>query len=115
MCVCDSTLGPSADAATLTLYRSSALISVHQLGRVYLMSAFEELLQNIFFTYDSRRPSELEDYQAVVMATVTDGELTSEPAFTTVGVNVMNEGPAVLLDGQVGSDVSRWIYRLCHV
>ena len=69
------------------------------------MSAFEELLQNIFFTYDSTRPSELEDYQAVVMVTVADGELSSEPAFTTVEVIVMNEGPRVLLDGEVGTGV----------
>lgn len=78
------------------------------------MSAFEELLLNIFFTYDSTRPSGLEDYQAVVMVTVTDGELSSEPALTTVEVNVMNEGPRVLLDGQVGgADYSCLSYLLC--
>lgn len=105
VCVCDSSLGLSADTATLTLYRNPAFVSVHQSGTFYPISAFEELLQNIFFTYDLTRPLDLEGYHAVVKATVNDGDLSSEPAFTTIQVNVMNEGPRVLLDGQVGTKV----------
>ena len=101
MCTCDSSLGSSADPATLTLSRNPLSILIQQSGSVYQSSAFEELVQSIFFAYDPTRPSELVGYQAEVAVTVNDGMFSSEPASTMVQVNVMNEAPRVLLDGQV--------------
>ena len=107
VCVCDSSLGSSADPATLTLSRDSSSILVKQSGTVYSDSAFEELVQSIYFTYDSTRLTNLESYYAVIMVTVSDGELLSPPAFTTVQVNVTNEAPRVLLDGQVYRNMNK--------
>ena len=76
---------------------------MQQSGSQYTESTFEELIQSIFFTYNLTSPqADLESYQATIMVTVSDGNFTNQPAaFTSVRVNVMNEAPRVLLDGQV--------------
>ena len=104
VCVCGSShTAPAADEATLTVSRNSTSILVQQSGSQYTESTFEELIHSIFFTYDPTSPqADLQSYRAMIKVTVSDGDFTNQPpAFTTVLVNVMNEAPRVLLDGQV--------------
>jgi Notch-like protein len=103
VCVCGSShTAPAADKATLTVSRNSTSILVQQSGSQYTESTFEELIHSIFFTYDPTSPqADLQSYRAMIKVTVSDGDFTNQPpAFTTVLVNVMNEAPRVLLDGQ---------------
>ena len=100
--MCDSSLGISTDPNTLTISMSPSSLLIRQSGAFYTATDFQSLLQNVFFEAGASSPQQ--SYQALVMVTVSDGELVNQrPAFTTVQVNVMNEPPRVLLDGEVYS------------
>ena len=60
--------------------------------------------------YEAAPTSPDESHEALVMVTVSDGELVNQvPAYTTVYVAVMNEAPRVLLDGEVRMFDEYWI------
>ena len=60
--------------------------------------------------YEAASTSPDESHEALVMVTVSDGELVNQvPAYTTVYVAVMNEPPRVLLDGEVRMFDEYWI------
>ena len=84
----------------LTLSSTSSSLLLRQPGTFYATSDFQELVQSVFFEAGSSPPET--SYQAVVMVTVSDGDLVNQPAaFTTVQVNVINESPRTLLNGKV--------------
>ena len=59
----------------------------------------------MYFSYDPTRPVGIEQYGAEVEVSVSDGVFSSQPAFSLVRVEVVNEPPSVLLDGEVSRAV----------
>lgn len=93
------------DPSLLTLQKTRYSIAISQTPTgSFSRQDFEYLLRLIRFAHDPVRP-EVDQYSAQVGVSASDGEFTSELAFTTIDVSVTNLAPSVLADGLSSADL----------
>ena len=95
----------SANPRILTLQRTLHSIRITQPeAGIYGRSSFEFLLRNIRFAHDPVRPP-VNEYSAYVRVIASDGQLTSEAAFTKIDVSISNFRPIIFIEGQTNVSV----------
>ena len=102
-CSCHSGQLTSDSTADIILYRNrSHLLFSRSVNSLVANSVFEDLLNNhTRFHHGTLRPPTAGSYTTTITVEVSDGSFRSAPSTTTVNVQVNNNKPVVLLDGQV--------------
>ena len=86
-CVCGENLVPSQDLRTLEVYLTQKSIVVMQSRDLVSFETFQYLLANlVWFRHNPRPP--MNSYTSVISVIVFDGQFYSQPANTTVTVQL---------------------------
>lgn len=94
-CICDG----SQVSSHLTVTYTNTSITLTQSGLPNAALFFQNILrEHIVFQHSPNPPSVP---SSVVMVTVSDGQLTSEPAYSEISVLFDNMRPFVLVEGKV--------------
>lgn len=100
-CVCDENLMPSQDLRTLAVNLTQKTIIVVQPQDLVSFEMFQNLLASlVWFQHNPVPPSS--SYTSVVSTVVFDGQLYSQPAFTTVAVQLLPSSAPPILEEVTG-------------
>ena len=94
-CVCDNNLMPSQDLRTLTVNLTQKVIIAVQPQDLVSFETFQYLLSLIWFQHNPAPPNG--NYTSTVSVVVFDGQLYSQPVFTTVTVRLLPANPAPIV------------------
>ena len=95
-CVCGHNLMPSQDLRTLTVNLTQKVIIAVQPQDLVSFETFQNLLSMIWFQHNPALPNG--NYTSTISVVVFDGQLYSQPAFTTVTVRLLPPNPAPILE-----------------
>ena len=113
-CVCGNNLMHSQDLRTLEVNLTQKAIVAIQPQDLVSFETFQDLLGMVWFQHSPAPPSG--SYISTVSIVVFDGQLYSEPAFTTVAVWLLPATPAPILEEVIiNHKKSFLIYIFSHV
>ena len=110
-CVCGNSLMASQDLRTLEVNLTQKAIVVIQPQNLVSFEIFQDLLTLVWLQHSPAPPSG--SYISTVSIVVFDGQLYSEPAFTTVAVQLLPAIPAPILEEVIINHKKSFLIYIC--